>query len=101
MKLRDHPLMSSDGFRTWPPSWLCVYGTNKTIEQNEIGILTRASFHALGKSRIMLWMQNGNGGYSASLYIDDYQFCLKVYERLKDCIGKSIEDVGDLELDIV
>ena|SRR5215471_2424477 len=101
MKLRDHPHMSSNGLRTWPPCWLCVYGKNKAVEQNEIGALTRASFHALGKSRIMLWMQNGNGEYSSYLYFDDYQFCLKAYERLRDCIGKPIEEVGDLELDIV
>jgi hypothetical protein len=101
MKLRDHPLMPPDRFRTWPPSLLCVYGTNKAIEQDEIDILTRVSFHARGKSQIMVGMKNGNGEYSAWVYFDDYQSCLKAYERLRDSIGKSIEEVGDLELDIV
>jgi len=100
MRLRDHALMSSDGFHTWPPSWLCEYGTNTAIDQSNMGTLTRVSFHALGKSRIMLRIKNDNGEYSACLHFDDYQFCLKAYERLRDCIGKCIEEVGDLQLDI-
>ena len=97
MKLRDHPLMSHGGLRNWPPIWVCMGRTTRPIEQQEVGTLTEVSLDGLGKPQIMLGMKNDNGDYRTLIDFDDRGFCLKVYERLKDCIGKPVEDLGDLD----
>jgi hypothetical protein len=39
MKLRDHPLMTYKGFRSWPPAWLWRGGYETTYPEGEVGIL--------------------------------------------------------------
>ena len=39
MQLRDHPLMTYRGNRSWPPAWLWTAGYETTHPQGEVGIL--------------------------------------------------------------
>jgi hypothetical protein len=39
MLLRDHPLMTYKGERSWPPAWLWTAGYDNTHPQGEVGIL--------------------------------------------------------------
>jgi len=47
----------------------------------------------------MLRMKNHNGEYLTLIYFDDCRFRRRVYERMKDYIGKPIKDAGDLEFE--
>jgi hypothetical protein len=100
MKLRDHPLMFYKGFRSWPPMWVCVDNSSKRpVEGDEIGTLMQATIHGLGESRITLRMNNEHGEYLAIVDFDDHTFCMQAYERLKNYVGKSIRDAGDMEFE--
>ena len=39
MKLRDHPLMTYKGIRSWPPGWLWKGGYETTHPEGEVSIL--------------------------------------------------------------
>jgi hypothetical protein len=39
MLLRDHPLMSYKGLRSWPPAWLWMHGEENHHPRGEIGLL--------------------------------------------------------------
>jgi len=39
MLLRDHPLMTYNSTRTWPPPWLWSSGTDNIDPKGEVGIL--------------------------------------------------------------
>ena len=48
--------------------------------------------------RITLQMEDGTHSYLAHLYFDNYEFCLKAHRALMGCIGKTVKECGDLEI---
>ena len=99
MKLRDHPLMSYHGAHNWPPVWISLYDKDDTLRRSEVGVLTEARASQFGlEDRIVLVMKHDEKMYGAALTFADATFCKQVLELMKDSVGLSIQDIGDLDI---
>jgi hypothetical protein len=99
MRLRDHPLMSYRDVRNWPPVWVGIAG-EKRRPRDEIGILreVRYSRISLGASRLHLLITHKQNHYLGTLLFDHRAFCLQIYQVLTNNCGKSIHQIGAIDL---
>ena len=59
MLLRDHPLLTHQNIRTWPPAWLYCVGFDNTYPLGEVGILKTVFVSAVKPStRCFLIMEH-------------------------------------------
>jgi hypothetical protein len=98
MKLRDHPLMMrASGFPNWPPKWTTTHlKDDKPI--GEVGILEDVMMTDPIKNKVFMWIQWEGVRYVGFLSFDDVSFCSQIYTLLKANIGRSIKEIGDLDL---
>ena len=98
MKLRDHPLMiRNSGIASWPPQWKPV-GLDNGVVQGELGILDDVSMHDLVGNKIFIAMEHLGGRYISVLAFDDATFAKQVYSLLLKNIGRSLREIGGLDL---
>jgi hypothetical protein len=99
MLLRDHPLMTYKGERSWPPAWLWTAGYNNTHPRGEVGIL-KAVLHSPIKSnhKCFLVMEHCGAEYVGALLLDDPAFCREIFDILIQNLGKTIQEIGDIDL---
>ena len=99
VKLRDHPQMNFAGYPNWPPIWVSAAGS-KTYKKTsgEVGILLGLIFNKAAPDRLFLRMENRTGRYLGCLAFNDHVFCRQLSIFLQDHIGKSIKEIGDLDL---
>jgi len=100
MRLRDHPLMSYRGVCNWPPVWVGIAG-EKRRPRGEIGILREVRYSrisSLGGSRLHLLITHEQSHYLSTLPFDDRAFCLQIYQVLTNNCGKSIDQIGTIDL---
>jgi hypothetical protein len=99
MKLRDHPFTVYKGLPSWPPIWVRADDPSQRLSEGENGIITSVAISDLAQRRISLQMKDGDHCYLAHLYFDNYDFCLKAHQALMNCIGKTVKECGDLEIE--
>jgi hypothetical protein len=87
--------MSRRGIRNWPPRW-GITSTDKKPLPGEVGILEYAL--KPGDTKIIIVMKLADQRYTANLMFDDAAFCKQIYELLQRNTGRSIEQIGDLDL---
>jgi hypothetical protein len=94
--LRDHPLMSYRHVRNWPPVWTQARKeTNKTL-RGEVGILRYVQRPTLNKCYLVI---DYYGEYFVgTLIFDDFAFSAQVGELLQKQVGRSIKEIGDIDL---
>jgi hypothetical protein len=98
MRLRDHPRMiRKSGFVNWPPQWRPI-GLDKGLVQAERGILADVSRNTLIPNKIFVAMEYQAERYIAVLAFDDEVFANQLYPLLKKNIGRSILQLGELDL---
>jgi hypothetical protein len=99
MSLRDHPLLSYGGVPNWPPVWVGIAG-EKRRPRGEIGILREVRYgrDSLGRSRLHLVIVYKKSHYMGTLLFDDRAFCLHIYQVLIEHCGKSIHQIGAIDL---
>jgi hypothetical protein len=99
MLLRDHPLMMYRGNRSWPPAWLWTAGYESTHPQGEVGIL-KAVLHSTKVSydRCFLVMEHCGAEYVGALLVSDPAFCREIFDVLVGQVGKTIQEIGDIDL---
>jgi len=97
MKLRDDPRMTYRTIPNWPPVWIEKYSDNLT-KTGEIGVLMHVGKKASPSRRCYLHITHQNKSYVGSLICDDAGFCETLYNLLGKHIGKTIAEIGDLEL---
>ena len=93
MKLRDHPKVSDH----WPPTWAGSYGKGTKIayaEEPEKFL----SFHVVGQDLFLECEYEGNR-CTGLVTIEDEEFREKLIKELEKHTGKSIREVGSLEID--
>ena len=96
MRFRDHPLMTrKSGIPSWPPTWTTTRLDANDRPTGEIGTLERAMMHALFDNKIFMFIQYR---YMGSIHLDDRQFCHQIYTILQANVGRSIKEIGDLNL---
>src|ERR1043166_1490510 len=101
MQFRDHPLMSRRDLPSWPPVWLLrgKIGLSQSPSlRGEIGVVTCVVRSDLVRGSLFLYMRENEKEYIGCLMMDDPTFCQHLYELLKMCIGKSIKEIGDIDL---
>ena len=98
MKFKDHPLMSYRGVRNWPPVWtLRKNGSVKTL-MGEVGVLKYVHSNTEMSNKCFLVIDFQHEAYIGSLIFKDHSFCDQITRLLRDHIGRSIKDIGDLDL---
>jgi hypothetical protein len=97
IKLRDHPLIRHSGGLNWPPVWTQRRINGFKAQTGEVGALIYV-YAARGSNKCDLVIEYENENYTGTLLFDEAKFCHQVADLLRQHIGKSIKDIGDLEV---
>jgi hypothetical protein len=98
VQLRDHPLMSRKGaLITWPPLWSATHPDRDDKPIGEVGVLEDVVM-SLMDNKVFIFMQHEGFRYMGFLTFDDSPFCHEIYRLLKSNLGKSIKEIGDIDL---
>jgi hypothetical protein len=98
MKLRDHPLMSHDGFYNWPPTWISLREREDRISRNVAGVLMEVRKSEIRTDGIVLVMKYNENLYWTILMFPDKAFFNEVFYLMRKSIGQNIQHIGDIEL---
>ena len=99
MLLRDHPLMTYGGVRSWPPHWLCKTGYHSTHPIGEVGILRDViPSNIESHCTCFLLMEYQGAEYFGALLFSDAATCRKVYDVLIQHRGKTIQELGNTDI---
>ena len=95
MRLRDHPLISPP----WPPAWWWRAGAENENPIGEVGMLREVRAYSIQPAdRLYLIMENDGAEYLGILLVEDYAFCQQLFTLLVQHCGRSIRDIGDIDL---
>jgi hypothetical protein len=98
MELRKHPLLSYRELPSWPPVWVPVEtGEGKTTLHGEVGVLKHTLSNALSRKCYML-IDHENALYIGCLFCADVPFCSQVAAALEDNRGRTIKEIGGLDI---
>jgi hypothetical protein len=99
MAFRDHPLMiRRRGMKSWPPLWSSTRKDKTDWPKGEVGMLCEAWLHDGLDTCLFLFMEYNGHRYTGSMYFDDIGFCYEIDTVLKSNLGRSIKEIGDLDL---
>jgi hypothetical protein len=99
MAFRDHPLMTRrSGMKTWPPLWTSTGQDKRDWPKGDAGTLREAWLHDGLDTCLFLFMEHRGHRYVGSMYFDDIGFCYDIDRVLKSNLGRSIKEIGDLDL---
>jgi len=97
MKLRNHPLLSHNGVKTWPPTWTWIDGPAKKAPKGEVGILKEVKVSKTA-NRCFLVIDHERSTYIGTLLINDFAFFVQLSNLLKNYCSQSLRDIGNLDL---
>jgi len=98
MKLRDHPLLRHNLIHQWPPVWVSLDNEDERILGSEDGVLTEVREAMSRSDGIVLIMHHNDNRYGSILIFSDLAFRRQIFQLLKDSVGVSIQQVGDIDL---
>ena len=99
MELRDHPAMTHRrGAKTWRPHWIAVTRKKSEWPTGEVGVLQQVWLHGELDNCLFLFIENHGGFYTGAMYFDNPSFCNQLYNLLMAKRGRSIKEIGDLDL---
>ena len=86
--------------RNWPPVWTLAVTRNGSVKtlMGEVGILKYVHSNSLMSNKCFLIIDFQDEAYIGSLIFKDHSFCDQISHLLRDHIGRSIKDIGDLDL---
>jgi hypothetical protein len=97
--LRDHPLMRRGPVSNWPPFWTqWSEGGGMTMLKGEIGVVRYVHLTTQDSKRCHLVIEYNGQHYVGTLLFDDSAFCSQICALLQQQLGRSIKDIGDLEV---
>jgi hypothetical protein len=95
LQLRDYPITTlKSGIETWPPFWITSSGD---VASGEIGILQDVLVGVI-PTTLFLFIEFRGFRYVGSMSFDDSISCQKFYDLLKPNVGRSMKEIGDLEV---
>ena len=98
MELRHHPLLNHRGLPSWPPVWVPFKSDDeKTILRGEIGTLKYTLSNALS-GKCYLLIDHENASYMGCLFCAEVAFCSQIAAALEDNRGRTIKEIGNLDL---
>ena len=100
MELRQHPRMTYQGGSNWPPEWKGPYGPDNPLPRGEVGILMRVepASSILKIPHCVLVIRWNQQEYIGSLYVDEENFLREIVGLLRNCLGRSIAEIGSLNV---
>src|SRR6266699_1903997 len=99
MKLRNHPLMTrKSGARAWPPRWTTTRQDEHEMPIGEVGTLQRVWIDEPLDTFVFMFVEYNGLRYTGTIYFDDSRSCNEIYNLLKTRVGRSIREIGDLDL---
>jgi hypothetical protein len=97
MLLRNHPRIRYGKFSNWPPFWISLHPKGTELSK-EVGVLTEVRKSQFRADRLVLVMEYEEDLYGAAVTFSDVAFCNRIFELLKNSVGLSIEDIGNIDL---
>ena len=108
MELRDHPLLTYHGIRSWPPVWTQIHGADSARPRGEVGTLTEIHFSTDppgqasgaqgGYNRIYLFIEHEDKSYLGCLMMEDHAFCRQLATLLRSQCGRTVAEIGGLDV---
>ena len=100
MELRKHPRMTWQGQPNWPPNWSGPHGPNNPLPVGEVGILTRVETGATAAAApyCILVIRCNDQDYFGGLFFDDLSFLEQVTAVLRQHLGLSLAEIGNLNI---
>ncbi len=101
MLLRDHPLMNYRGISNWPPRWHALDDGVAPPAAGETGVLTEVvAYHSSShqSAQLFLFMEHHGHHYVAAILFSDDTFCRQVGMLLKNHYGRTLADIGGLDV---
>jgi hypothetical protein len=88
------------GICTWPPLWTTIHRDRNDRPRGEIGVLTQVVMNDLPEmnTKVFMFIEYSGFRYMGLLIFDDAQFCHAIYTLLQSNIGRSISEIGDLDV---
>jgi hypothetical protein len=97
-RLRDHPLLNYRGVKNWPPVWTRgTEGIVKTVK-GEVGVLKEVYYDAGTSNKCFLGIDYQSQSYTGCINCPTRSFCTQLTHILRAHIGRSIEDISDLDV---
>ena len=93
VRLRDHALI-----RNWPPIWTNFTKPVTDRVRREIGVLRRVRFNSVVPHQCFLLIDHENEFFTGALIFNDTNFCCQITDMLRRHVGRSIREIGDLDL---
>jgi hypothetical protein len=97
VQLRDHPLLVSGRLTNWPPVWVCSDNATKAVK-GEVGILKDVKRHDLRGTHFFVYMEHDQTSYTGCFRFDDHALCEQLFNLLKGCCGRTIQEIGSMEV---
>lgn len=98
MKLREHPLMRYRGTPNWPPKWLQHNTHGVKVIEGEMGVLKFVHARDGPSDKCVLVIEHQRELFVGILLFDNQNFCAQICSLLKAQVGRSIPDIGDLQV---
>lgn len=98
MELREHPLLSFGGHRSWPPAWTWIGGKSDKYLTGEIGVLKEIRTPEWPAKKSYLIIEYDEALYMGCLMTREPAFCRQLCTLLQDQRGRSIQAIGGLDV---
>src|SRR5256714_746205 len=98
MELRHHPFMSRYGVPNWPPIWTQARKEGNKRVVGEVGVLRYVHANNKISHKCYLVIEYDREHYVGSLIFNDVAFCSQISKLLRDQVGRSVKEIGDLDL---
>lgn len=99
MVLRDHPLMTHFGVRSWPPVWRWISGPSRIDAGGEIGVLREVHQSSVEpKIQFFIIVEHKYCEFMACLAFDDAAFGKQMFDLFVQLRGRRIEEIGGIDL---
>jgi hypothetical protein len=98
MELREHPLMRYRGIPNWPPIWTQARKTVSRTIRGEVGVLEYVHHVDGDSAKIYLVIKHENQSFVGTLLFSHHGFCHQIARLLRAHIGRSIKEIGDLDV---
>ena len=99
IKLREHPDLTDQGVRSWPPNWIRTSGKEITATNGEIGILRDVKTYDSVSSRFFLFIEHNGATFMGRIFCDSATVCQALVNLLKTHIGEPLRSIGDLSIE--
>jgi hypothetical protein len=100
IKLREHPDLTDEGIRTWPPNWVRTSGKQITATDGEIGILKDVKTYDSISSRCFLFIEHNGATFIGRISCESATVCQALVNLLKRHIGEPLGSIGDLPIEL-